>query len=94
MSDPENENKKGDPFLLAFGIYGAIGFQLASTVIGGLMLGDWLDKKWDTTPWLTVAGIAIGSIGGFYNLIRLLTWNQSRKEKKGDEKTIPNLPES
>ncbi len=82
------ENHPGDPFLLAFGIYGAIGFQLATTVIGGMMLGGWLDKKWGTSPWLTVIGLALGSIGGFYNLIRLLTWNQNRKEKKNEPATF------
>ena len=70
--------KKGDPFLTAFGIYGAVGFQLAATVIGGLLAGSWLDKKIGTGPWLTIAGIVIGSIGGFYNLIRILNWKGTR----------------
>jgi len=79
---PQNKKPKADPAILSYGIYGAVGFQLASAVIGGLLLGGWLDKKWATTPWLTVTGLLIGSIGGFYNLIHLLTWNQQRKEKK------------
>ena len=73
---------KGDPFIMAYGIYGAIGFQLATAVIGGLLFGGWLDKKWGTTPWLTLVGLILGSIGGFYNLIRIVTWNQNRKQKK------------
>ena len=76
----KNPKQKGDPFLLAFGVYGAVGFQLAATVIGGLFFGSWLDKKFGTDPWLTVIGLVLGSVGGFYNLIRLLTWNQSRKK--------------
>lgn len=70
--------KKGDPFLIAFGIYGAVGFQLAATVVGGLLLGSWLDKKIGTGPWLTIIGLVIGSIGGFYNLIRILNWKGTR----------------
>ncbi len=84
MSQPD---RKPDPFIIAFGIYGAVGFQLAATVIGGLFAGQWLDKKFGTTPWLTVVGLLIGSAGGFYNLIRVLTWNQNRTVpplKKGD----------
>lgn len=73
--------KKPDPFLIAFGVYGAVGFQLAGTVVGGLFLGGWLDKKWGTTPWLTVICLLIGSVGGFYNLIRILNWKQSRKKE-------------
>jgi F0F1-type ATP synthase assembly protein I len=75
--------KQGDPFIVAWGVYGAVGFQLAATVIGGLLLGQWLDKKWGTSPWLTLAGMIIGMVGGFYNLIRIATWHQERKEKKG-----------
>lgn len=73
--------KKGDPFLIAFGIYGAVGFQLAISVVGGLLLGNWVDKRLETSPWLALLGLIIGSIGGFYNLIKLLNWNQQRKNK-------------
>ncbi|MBI2081969.1 MAG: AtpZ/AtpI family protein [Deltaproteobacteria bacterium] len=68
-----------DSFIVAWGIYGAIGFQLASMVIGGLLLGQWLDRKWGTMPWLTLIGLILGSIGGFYNLIRIATWKEKRK---------------
>lgn len=71
--------KKPDPFIIAFGIYGAVGFQLAATVVGGLLFGNWLDKKFNTLPWLTIIGIVVGSTGGFYNLIRILNWKQARK---------------
>ncbi len=78
----EDKKPEGDPMLLAWGIYGAVGFQLAAAMVGGLLLGGWLDKKWGTTPWVTLVGLLIGSVGGFYNLLRLLTWNTQRKEKK------------
>jgi len=68
--------------MLAFGIYGGVGFQLAAAVIGGLLLGNALDQHWGTGPWLAVSGLAIGSVGGFVNLIKILNWNQRRKEKR------------
>ncbi len=76
---PERPSKKSDPFLIAFGIYGAVGFQLAATVVGGLLLGSWLDKRLGTDPWLTITGIIVGSIGGFYNLFRIVTWKKGRR---------------
>lgn len=79
---PKKDAPQGDPMILAWGIYGAVGIQLALTVVGGLLAGQWLDKKWDTSPWLTLAGMVIGMVGGFYNLIRIATWNQARKEKR------------
>lgn len=69
-----------DSFVVAWGLYGAIGFQLAATVIGGLLLGHWLDTRWSTTPWLTLTGLVVGSIGGFYNLIRLSRWKEERNK--------------
>lgn len=80
---PKKSSKPGmDPALIAWGIYGAVGFQLAATVVGGLLVGLWLDKKFNLSPWLTVAGMFVGSVGGFYNMIRVLIWHQSKKEKK------------
>lgn len=74
----KQENPK-DSFVVAWGIYGAIGFQLASMVVGGLLLGQWVDKKLGTTPWLTLVGLLVGSIGGFYNLIRIAKWKENRR---------------
>lgn len=68
-----------DSFFIAWGIYGAIGFQLAATVVGGLLLGHWADGKWGTTPWLTLIGLVAGSTGGFYNMIRIVRWKEERK---------------
>lgn len=73
------KEKKGDPFIVAWGIYGAIGFQLAMMVVGGLLIGNWLDKKWGSSPWLALVGLLLGSIGGFYNLIRVVNWRQQKK---------------
>lgn len=74
--------RKSDSFALAFGIYGAVGFQLAISVVGGLMLGSYLDRRFDLVPWLTLSGLILGAIGGFYNLIRVLQWNDQRKQSK------------
>lgn len=79
----ESKQKPGDPFLIAFGIYGGVGIQLAAAVVGGLLAGHYLDKYFGTHPWLTVAGLTLGTIGGFVNLIKILNWNQKRKERKG-----------
>lgn len=70
-------NKK-DPLWLTFGIYGAVGIQLAIAVVAGLFLGNYLDKKWDTSPWLALLGLTLGFTGGLYNLIRLLRWRDDK----------------
>ncbi len=84
MAKKDQNFKQSDSAMVAYGVYGAVGFQLAGAVIGGLLLGNWLDHKYGTEPWLALVGLMIGCVGGFYNLIRLLTWHQDRKEKKAE----------
>ncbi len=67
-----------DSFIVAWGLYGAVGFQLATMVVAGLLLGDWVDDKLGTSPWLALVGLLVGSVGGFFNLIRILKWKQER----------------
>jgi F0F1-type ATP synthase assembly protein I len=65
---PEPAPKAGE--LREFGSYAGLGLQFAMTmaVLGGL--GWWLDGKLSTTPWLLVAGVLIGAIGGFIRIVR------------------------
>lgn len=77
----DKKNGDKDSFIVAFGVYGAVGFQLAIAVVAGVYLGNLGDRHFDTTPWLTIVGVIIGSGGGFYNLIRIMNWSQKRKEK-------------
>lgn len=73
-------NKKDD-FWLNLGIYGAVGFQLALAVVGGWLFGNYGDQKWGTAPWLAILGLVMGFLGGLYNLIRILRWQQKRTNR-------------
>ena len=65
---PERKNAGRRPFALA----AAAGFQFVGAVAGLAVLGWWLDGRLGTTPWLAVSGLLLGSIGGFWNLWRIL----------------------
>ncbi len=56
----------------AYGIYGAAGLQLAISVVAFLLIGDYVDGKLGTSPWLAVTGLILGFIGGMVNLIRIV----------------------
>ena len=73
MAEPDQNN-----MWVVFGVYGAVGFQLAFAVVGGLLLGHYLDGKWGTGPWLALLGLTLGSAGGLYNLIRILHWRDKK----------------
>ena len=40
--------------------------------VAGLWLGGLIDTHFNTKPWIAIGGIVVGTIVGFYNLIRLL----------------------
>ena len=52
------------------GPYMGLGTELAASVAGMLLVGYFLDEHFNTSPWLLLAGAAIGMIGGFYNFIK------------------------
>lgn len=49
---------------------GAMGLQFGISVAIGALGGNWLDKQFDSAPWLLLAGIALGAIAGFRDLYR------------------------
>ena len=50
------------------------GLHLGLEFVGGTLifagLGYWLDGRWDTSPWLTITGGALGLAGGMWLLIK------------------------
>jgi len=82
LNNPKGPKKLSDrdSFMMAFGIYGALGFQLVASILVGVFGGQWLDKKLNTQPWLMMLGLFLGVGAGFYNLFRVVLWkNQKNK---------------
>ncbi len=60
-----------DPKMLATaGRFLALGFQIAGSIIGGLLLGHYLDQRFGTEPLFTI----VLTLGAFYGAMRLLLW--------------------
>jgi ATP synthase protein I len=70
--------KNRSPYIV-FGIYASVGIQLAAAVVAGLLIGDYIDSKLGTSPWLALIGLVLGATGGMWNLIRVLRWSQRGK---------------
>jgi len=50
--------------------YWHISIQFVITVLALTLAGYWLDGKFETAPWLLLAGLGLGFSVGFYNLYR------------------------
>lgn len=67
----QSEKEKLDE-ITKVGVYLTVPFVLAVSPIFGWWIGSWLDKKFETAPYLMYAGLLMGFIAGFRELYRLI----------------------
>ncbi len=63
-----------------------IGIFFGVAICIGFFAGRWLDGRFHTSPWITVAGLLVGVASGFRELIRIarrIEKQQSEPEQKG-----------
>jgi F0F1-type ATP synthase assembly protein I len=63
------ENSEQSKFALAFAIGGIIAYNIS----GGIILGYLLDRWFKTSPWLSITGLILGTIGAFIGLYRIMS---------------------
>jgi ATP synthase protein I len=64
--------------LRQFGVLGSVGLHLVLGTFTGLAIGYFLDRAFNTKPWLTLLFLAFGIAAGFINLFRVM-----RRQYKG-----------
>ena len=52
--------------------YLGLGVQMAAAVLVFYFLGSWADTKFNTAPWLMLAGVMLGVVGGFIKLYKIV----------------------
>jgi ATP synthase protein I len=52
------------------------GFEFTVTILVGVFVGRWIDRRLGTGPWLLILGAFVGAAAGFYALYRTLTTGQ------------------
>jgi F0F1-type ATP synthase assembly protein I len=82
--DPAKDERKdkdteAESFYLKLGKYTAAGLEFPSTVLGGLLLGYFLDGYFKTSPWFTTILTLVALIGSF---VRLFQWINYFSRKK------------
>ena len=48
--------------------YSSIGFSVALSIFIGLGIGVWLDRRFETSPWLTLIFLGLGIAAGYRNI--------------------------
>jgi ATP synthase protein I len=48
--------------------YSSLGFQIALSIFIGLAVGVFLDRRFDTSPWLTLIFLGLGIAAAFRNI--------------------------
>ena len=71
--------------LKALSLLTQVGVSMMVPIIGCLWLGQFLDKKLDTSPWLLIIFIILGVLAAFRNLY-MLTVSFTKTEKKEEQK--------
>ncbi len=47
-----------------------LGIEFAAILVGGCLIGAWVDRHFATAPWGIVIGATVSLVGGFYNFLR------------------------
>ena len=89
--DFNSRNNSQTPILRRAGLYLGIAFELPGTILGGLLVGYFLDDYLGTSPWFLITLTAIAFAGAF---ARLLHWvkvfARERNGSRSNEDHSPN----
>jgi len=62
------------------GQFAGHGLTFVVAILGGLYLGQWLDRKLGTAPWLLIVGVFLGAGLSFYSMYSKLMAAQARED--------------
>ncbi len=64
------------------GSYLGVGLQFALSIVFFVYLGQWLDRRLGTEPWMLLLGLLLGAGGSFYGIYRKLMADLRREEER------------
>ena len=74
---PGGKGEKDGPSAAQFA---GVGLQFALSILVFVYVGNWLDRKFGTAPWLLLVALFLGAGGSFYSMYRKLMASQEREE--------------
>lgn len=76
---------RAEPAGSSVGGYLGVGLQFALAIVLFVYLGQWLDRRYGTAPWLLLACVFLGAGGSFYGIYRRLMADLERSEARRRE---------
>lgn len=76
VPDPKGESEGGT----SAGQFAGHGMTFVVAILGGLYLGQWLDRRLGTDPWLLIAGVFVGAGVSFFSMYSKLMAAQARED--------------
>jgi F0F1-type ATP synthase assembly protein I len=73
--------------LRPIGEYAVAGIEFALAILAFLYVGQVLDRRFGTSPWLVIIGACLGAIAGWCALYRKLSIDRKRVEKSHREQS-------
>lgn len=67
-----------------------VAFVMLTPILLGVYIGNYLDGKFETSPWLLLLCIVLGVGTAFLNLYKFIMTIVKRDEKKKGEDYLPN----
>jgi F0F1-type ATP synthase assembly protein I len=86
---PNGRQDNQTPFLRRAGLYLGVAFELPGTILGGLVLGYFLDVYLGTSPWLLIALTALAFVGAFVRLMKWVRFFANQRNGSRGEKDDP-----
>ena len=83
---PNGRRNHQTHFLRRAGLYLGIAFELPGTILGGLLVGYFLDSYLGTSPWFLIAVTAIAFAGAFVRLVKWVKVFARERDGSGSEK--------
>jgi F0F1-type ATP synthase assembly protein I len=88
---PNSRQEIPTPFLRRAGLYLGVAFELPGTIIGGLVVGYFLDEYFKSSPWLLLFCTAVAFVGAF---MRLMQWVRFFAREKNEPKRQEDHPQN
>jgi F0F1-type ATP synthase assembly protein I len=79
------QQERQSPLLRKAGLYVGVAFELPGTILGGLLVGYFLDKYFHTSPWLLITVTAIAFVGAFVRVVYWVRFFTRERDAGGGE---------